>query len=518
MTRQRAIVVLGAHRSGTSAVASVLNAIGVYLGSPRDLMKPLADNPEGFWEHERIVDINNRTLGVLGRTWDTALPMADDWWVRERFEDIRREAIDLVRSEFGGRPLWGWKDPRTALLLPFWADVLTAVEAAPAYILVIRHPLDVATSLYHRDAFGLDKSLALWVEYVLRALEYSEGSERTIILYDDLIDNPESTLNRLRDFIDMMSPPGLRSGTDELHRILKPGLRHHRTADATYERSRLPPPVRRIYQLAVRAANQPQYSKSNAFRQAVGALRQEYAASTWLMRAAIAPSARALHVFWVGNQEPFREEQSVRCPLVESDQVRLYEFSLPGGTRSIRIDPGHQPARIDIISIEVQEEGAAAAKRVLDLADIQQCVDGETLVGKENGGRSLLALGSDPHIVFRDIATGNADSIRLRVAMRTKDFIPTGAAALMTSILKIERLDEIHALTARLKQTDAALHDAQRLAFERLDETQELRRALETEAALRQQAEKNLHEIRQTRIWRIVSFFFGRMYAQNKRE
>ena len=576
----RAVAVLGVHRSGTSAVAGVVNAMGVYLGNPADLMKPLAHNPEGFWEHERIVSINDRVFEALGRTWDTALPMPEDWWARERFAELRSEAVDLVRSEFAGHALWGWKDPRTALLLPFWTDVLAAVQAAPVYVVAIRHPLDVAGSLQRRDAFALDKSLALWVEHVLRAFEYSEGAPRTVILYDELIDRPDATLNRLRNFLASVAPPARVAPIDEARRALRPALRHHRApADASTTRERMPALVEKIYELAARAANESGYAQSAGFGQALAQLRQEWSAAAWLMKAAVAPAAQALHVLWARDQEAFSEAQSVRCPLIASAKARAYEFTLPGEARSLRIDPGHRPARIDIMSIEV-EEGAPAAKRAIDLAHLRKCVDGETLVREEAGRYSLLALGHDPHIVLRDAVSGDAAAIKLRVTLRVTDHIPLATAALIRSILKqavldvsgalqnessvlrvasaelrdalqqaqslalgrmeeiqaltsrlqqaealaLGRMEELHALTAQLRQTDAVLREVEALALGRMEELHALTAQLrQTDAALReaqearQRVEEEFRELRETLVGRVAALFSGRMRAKNRR-
>ena len=49
-----AIIVLGMHRSGTSALTGVLNRVGVNLGD--NLVAPEADNPAGYWEN---LDVNN---------------------------------------------------------------------------------------------------------------------------------------------------------------------------------------------------------------------------------------------------------------------------------------------------------------------------------------------------------------------------------------------------------------------------------------------------------------------------
>ena len=68
-----AVLVLGMHRSGTSAVTRVLNLLGAELGD--DLMPAGSDNPGGFWEYRGVVELHERLLanGVLHTPYDPAL-------------------------------------------------------------------------------------------------------------------------------------------------------------------------------------------------------------------------------------------------------------------------------------------------------------------------------------------------------------------------------------------------------------------------------------------------------------
>src|ERR1700722_9316263 len=63
-----ALIVLGMHRSGTSALTGVLHHLGVALGER--LMPTSPDNPRGYWEHNDIVDVDHRLMATFGRTWD----------------------------------------------------------------------------------------------------------------------------------------------------------------------------------------------------------------------------------------------------------------------------------------------------------------------------------------------------------------------------------------------------------------------------------------------------------------
>ena len=63
--KHRIIAVLGMHRSGTSAVARGLKALGVELGE--HLMPPAANNNDkGFFEDVDVNALNNEILKLIG--------------------------------------------------------------------------------------------------------------------------------------------------------------------------------------------------------------------------------------------------------------------------------------------------------------------------------------------------------------------------------------------------------------------------------------------------------------------
>ena len=61
---KRCFFILGMHRSGTSALARVINLCGVDLGNK--LMPPAENsNKKGFWEHFDINTANEKLLHEL---------------------------------------------------------------------------------------------------------------------------------------------------------------------------------------------------------------------------------------------------------------------------------------------------------------------------------------------------------------------------------------------------------------------------------------------------------------------
>ena len=67
MSEKQLVLVLGMHRSGTSLVTSLIEANGFSCG--KYPMKPSKDNPNGYWEDELIVGINEKLLSSLGLYW-----------------------------------------------------------------------------------------------------------------------------------------------------------------------------------------------------------------------------------------------------------------------------------------------------------------------------------------------------------------------------------------------------------------------------------------------------------------
>src|SRR5690606_949545 len=64
-----ALVVLGMHRSGTSALTHALSTLGAEL--PGDPIPKLEfNNPEGFWESTEVLGVNEALLQGIDSNWD----------------------------------------------------------------------------------------------------------------------------------------------------------------------------------------------------------------------------------------------------------------------------------------------------------------------------------------------------------------------------------------------------------------------------------------------------------------
>src|SRR6201982_3509191 len=103
-------------------VTRLLHCCGLERGRESELMPWQADNPDGFWEHLGFVTLNDELLNQLGGAWDLP-PKADENFSDPRLDPLRMKARLLI-EDFGPAQVWGWKDPRNSLTLPFWQHLL----------------------------------------------------------------------------------------------------------------------------------------------------------------------------------------------------------------------------------------------------------------------------------------------------------------------------------------------------------------------------------------------------------
>lgn len=244
-----AILVVGMHRSGTSALTRVLNLLGVRLSS--DLMSGVEnDNASGFFESIAICNLNDELLAVLGSRWDDWRGLDLDQVEPSLIADYQARARDLVEREFTDSPLFVIKDPRISRLLPFWVSVLESVGAQPLCIISIRNPDEVGLSLKKRNGYSLPRSHLLWLRHVLDAERGARSIPRAFVSYARLLNDCETVVNEIADALKLAWPRPFPQVQTEVHDFLEPQLRHHHGPDADFlEDPNIPDLVRTAYRI-----------------------------------------------------------------------------------------------------------------------------------------------------------------------------------------------------------------------------------------------------------------------------
>lgn len=225
--KRKAIVVLGMHRSGTSAITRVLGLLG--LGLPERLMSPVSENNEtGFWESSAIAETHDRLLAEVGSSWDDCLRFPRAFYGSEAARNYSAEMIDILNRDFPSDIDLVIKDPRICRLLPFWIDILDQFGADPFFVLISRHPLEVAASLARRDHFPEARSLHLWLRHTLDMEHDTRGQPRSLITYDELLENWRTTVGKISTDLGVAWPKTVDQVRPDVDEFLSPSLRHHR--------------------------------------------------------------------------------------------------------------------------------------------------------------------------------------------------------------------------------------------------------------------------------------------------
>ncbi len=197
--QKRIIVVLGMHRSGTSVIARSLKVLGVELGD--NLMPAVQNvNDKGFWEDMDFFSLNEEILDVLqGRVWHTIHPIFQKEFNDYSLAPLKIRATELLRKKIANTNVFGIKDPRFSILLPFWKEVFSFLDLDIYYVIAIRNPISTALSLQKRDGFELKKSYCLWLYHIVSCFVETEKQHRIVVNYDQVIADPESQLRRISE-------------------------------------------------------------------------------------------------------------------------------------------------------------------------------------------------------------------------------------------------------------------------------------------------------------------------------
>lgn len=232
---RRALLVLGMHRSGTSALTRVLSLLGADL--PAHLMPPQAGNNElGFWESLPTCALNEEILASAGTRWDDWRRLSPDWFRSPEFARFKLRALEILGREFPTSSLFVLKDPRICRLVPFWSEVLREFGAEVNCVLVLRHPLEVAASLRERDGFGRPRSLALWLRHTLDAERMTRKMPRVFLSYESLLEDWRGTVATVADRLALSWPRRSAVAELEIDGFLDDRHRHHRVPPVDDER------------------------------------------------------------------------------------------------------------------------------------------------------------------------------------------------------------------------------------------------------------------------------------------
>ena len=222
---RKIILVLGMHRSGTSAVTRCLNLLGAEVGNK--LLPPAEDNRSGFWEHADVVAIHEELLRDLGRVWHDARALPEGWFLSAAARKARDKLATLISNDFDGRALWAVKDPRLCRFVPLWREVLLESGFEAAALLVVRHPAEVARSLDIREGLRSETTYLNWLEHFAEAESATRGMPRALLSYHGLLSDWREAFAKAGRAMGVKWPTPIEDAHSAIDAFLDRSKRHH---------------------------------------------------------------------------------------------------------------------------------------------------------------------------------------------------------------------------------------------------------------------------------------------------
>ena len=233
----QALIITGMHRSGTSFVAELFKSAGLHIGER--LFPGDAGNPRGYFEDEDILALQRSMLAKACQAdavgwpdwgWTDAETLDEGTWANDE------PAMRALAEQRKGPKIWGWKDPRTTLLLEQWLHVLPEAR----FLFIVREPWKVAASIQRLPAeiFRARPEIGarIWLFYNRRLLAFAKKhSERCVIMpMPWLANTPHSVLTHA---ITKLEVEGLRFDAARSREILDGRKQDAQSSDAEHERT-----------------------------------------------------------------------------------------------------------------------------------------------------------------------------------------------------------------------------------------------------------------------------------------
>ncbi len=218
MKDRHPIIIIGAHRSGTSATARALELVGLQIGRHLDSHR----------EPRALQELHEDYLRRVGAAWYKPGPFLKSIRTKEGMQDCISYLRTNVERDFGRifgyrrnpkgvwlrlrisfGAAWGWKEPRTTLFAPAWLEIFPNARI----VHVVRDPMAAAESIRERelkfqaagdpptgDLSDLDYCRQLVETYLEAAQRVADSPNYYRFNFEELQANPPAMLERLAKF------------------------------------------------------------------------------------------------------------------------------------------------------------------------------------------------------------------------------------------------------------------------------------------------------------------------------
>jgi hypothetical protein len=195
-TRPVVLFVMGAPRSGTTALTRVLSLCGAAL--PAKMAGADRNNQRGYWEPRESIHLNNKILRRHDSTaFDPSLRLQEDGAFDADEKAACLAEIGKFFATLPAAPLVIIKDGHVTLLSSLWFEAARRAGYDIAIVIAVRHPQESIAS--GAAAFHIPPELGspVWLKYSLLSERVTRDLPRVFVDYANLMDDWRREVKRI---------------------------------------------------------------------------------------------------------------------------------------------------------------------------------------------------------------------------------------------------------------------------------------------------------------------------------
>jgi len=179
------VLLIGPHRSGTSLLTQIVSVLGFDLG--KTLMLPSFDNPRGFWENQKIVEIHDKLISSFGKDWTTITSLHDGWLDDPKTKEATEQILEALKTDFRPKEPWLIKDPRLCMLFPIWEKIGKALNRPIKLVTIVRSPQASSQSIQIRNRLSPEDADVIALSYIQAMNRELKSVIDKTFVYENLI-------------------------------------------------------------------------------------------------------------------------------------------------------------------------------------------------------------------------------------------------------------------------------------------------------------------------------------------
>ncbi len=208
-----AIIFLSTPRSGITLLRECLGVLGLSCDTliTADVVEKINQLQSGA-----PFTVLSPSLSEFGLDSVLSAKVVDDLWIRYQAYTNSNQ-IHFVLDNFFLK------------LLPLWSKKLKSEKFCPSYLIIVRHPAEVAQSLLLNDGIYLDDGYKIWISEVLTIIGCIGESTYSIVSFDQILADPSGLIRIISDLSEspFLSPSEgpIEDNITKLYQLIQPCLK-----------------------------------------------------------------------------------------------------------------------------------------------------------------------------------------------------------------------------------------------------------------------------------------------------